>query len=208
MTKRWRGEKGRKINYRTIKKMRVFTFAARHLYIALLMLMVLHLMICHLVDELEAASVLMCRETFKTAKASSTWSASIIGWKSAYSTEMSFWKLCWWRHCCCIVWSVRIHLSILFEKLLKCFSIFNTIIVGTSWFFSLSCTPWRLKIVVEFWYLFWHDQICVRIVMVIVLFQRLECLFCPSPTRHFIKHSFLISVFYSTRFTCCHRFRL
>lgn len=200
--------KGRKINYTTIKKMRVFTFVSRHLHGAALMLMMLHLMIRHLVDKLEAASVLMCREAFKAAESCSTWSARVIGWEPADSAEMTLGQLRWWRHGCRVIGAVRIHLTILLEKLLKRFSVFDAVIISAAWLFAFSRVSRSIEIAVELWNLLRHDKIRVWIVMVIVLLQSFECLLRAPLSCHIVKHSLLISVFDSTRFTCCHRFLL
>lgn len=201
--KRQKNEEGKLIT-RDSKENESFPLSsvtARRLHVVL---MILHLMIRHLVDKLEAAGFLMCWEAFKAAKSCSAWCASIIRWKAANGAEMSFGKLRGWSTGCHVIRAIRIHLTIFFEKLLKCFSILNTIIISAAWLSSLPSVARRIKIVVELRYLLRHHQISVRIIVEIILLKSLKCFLCTSFSCHIIKHSLLISISDSPWFTCCH----
>lgn len=184
--------------------MRRFSLSTRrHLHVVLMM--TLESMTRRLVNELEAAGVLMCREAFEAAESCAAWSARVIGWKSTDGAEMAFGQLRGRRLSCCIIGSFGIHLPILFEKLHERLSVLDAIIVSPTRLPPLSRVTRWVEVVLKLGNLLRHYQIGVRIVVIIILFERLERLLGSSFSRHIVKDALLIGILYSTRFTCCHR---
>lgn len=192
--------KEEQINY----KRSFFLLSRRRLHHVVLM--ALHSTTRHLVNKLEAAGVLVCREAFQAAEAGAARCASVAWWKAADGTEMSFRKLRGWRLSACIVGSIGIHLSVFFEQLHEGFPVLDAIVVCAAWFLAFASAARCLEVIVKLGYFLWHHQVGVGIIMKVILLERFESLFSASLTSYIIDHALLIRVFDSARLTCCHHF--
>lgn len=156
--------------------------------------MTLNLMLRRLVNKLEAAGVLVSGEAFEAAESGAARGAGVIGWKAAHGTEASLGEVRGGRLSRRVIGSVGIRLPIFLQQLHERLAVLHSVVVGTARLPPLPGASRRVQVVVELRHLLRQHQIGVRIVVVVVQLQLLECLLRSPLARHLVQHSLLIRI--------------